>query len=430
MADVLYWIWLSLICRTRYNIAEKLLVYFDMNPELIFKADEKEVLQISENLLKNSFSHDLKEAKSIKSYCMSDNIGLLHPDHKFYPERLRKIKDKPLVLYYRGILPDFDNRLCITTVGTRRMTDYGKNSAYTISYDLAKCGAVVISGMALGVDGMCHRAAIDAGGQTVAVLGCGINRVYPLEHDSLMNDIIRCGAVITEFKPSTPPAGYNFPLRNRIMSGLSQGTFVIEADKKSGAMITARTAIYQGRDIFALPGKVGEMNSSGTNCLIQQGAKMVTTALDILDVYAGLYPKTIKVEKSSYRSPEQSLYVSGIYDGNNPKVNARFKKNPVKKSDWSETENGITVSDKKNKYAVYPPDESTATTEAPSINPVALSDQEQQIYALLNDGLPATADSLARKGYPVSHVLTILTMLEIKGVIKVLPGGQYKKLQQ
>ena len=189
------------------------------------------------------------------------------------------------------------------------MTEYGKRSAYTITYDLAKCGAVIISGMALGIDGICHRAAIDAGGQTVAVLGCGIDRIYPAEHESLYNEITENGAVITEFKPGTPPAGYNFPLRNRILSGLSQGTFVIEADKRSGAMITARSAIFQCLYIFALPGKVGEMNSSGTNSLIQKGAKMVTTALDILDEYAGLYTASIRIEKTAYRSPEKHLTV-------------------------------------------------------------------------------------------------------------------------
>ncbi len=419
MVDVLYWIWLSLICGTRYNISEKLLVYFDMNPENIFKAEEKEVLQISENQLKNSFTHNLNEAKSIKEYCLLNNIGFLTPDNEYYPERLRKIKDKPVLLYYRGILPDFNNRLCITTVGTRRMTDYGKQSAYTITYDLAKCGAVIISGMALGVDGMCHRAAIDAGGQTVAVLGCGINRVYPPEHDSLMNEIIARGAVITEFKPSTPPAGFNFPLRNRIMSGLSQGTFIIEADKKSGAMITARTAIFQGRDIFALPGKVGEMNSSGTNSLIQQGAKMVTTALDILDVYAGLYPLTIKVEKSVYRSSGQNMNLSSLLD-NKQSVTARIKKNRRKVSDTDEIFNDESLRDSA--------EESKIKNTSATLKPVILSENEQQIYNLLNDGIPETADTLARKGFSVSHVLTILTMLEIKGIIKVLPGGQYKKI--
>ncbi len=427
MSDVIYWIWLSLICHTRYNIAEKLLLYFDMSPERIFHADENEVLQITDNVIKNSFSHDLKEAISIRDYCKSNKIGLLTPDNQCYPERLRKIKDKPVVLYYRGTLPDFDNRLCITAVGTRRMTDYGKNAAYTVTYDLAKCGAVVISGMALGVDGMCHRAAIDAGGQTVAVLGCGINRVYPPEHESLMNDIIACGAVITEFKPSTPPAGYNFPLRNRIMSGLSQGTFVIEADKKSGAMITARTAIYQGRDIFALPGKVGEMNSSGTNSLIQQGAKMVTTALDILDVYAGLYPKTIRMEKSTYRSSDQRMHTPVFMNDGSVKSAIRFEKTRTGKKVPAEIINNLSGTAAENVLPVHPTDASQGQERTPFINPVPLNDQEQQIFNLMQDGSPATADSLARKGFTVSHVLTVLTMLEIKGVIKGMPGGQFIK---
>ncbi|MDD4773160.1 MAG: DNA-processing protein DprA [Eubacteriales bacterium] len=411
MVDTLYWIWLSLVCGTRYNIAEKLLVCFEMNPEFIYKADEREIMQITENRLKNTFSHELDEAKTIQEYCYQSKIGLLTPDSEYYPERLRKIKDKPVLLYYRGKLPDFNNRLCITTVGTRRMTDYGKQSAYTIIYDLTKCGTVIISGMALGVDGMCHRAAIDAGGQTVAVLGCGINRVYPREHDSLMDEIIEYGAVITEFKPSTPPSGFNFPLRNRIMSGLSQGTFVIEADKKSGAMITARSAIYQGRDIFALPGKIGEMNSGGTNSLIQQGAIMVTTAHDILNIYAGLYPSSIKVEKSSYRFPEQSM--------NDPAVSVKVGKKQKKQLIITQA---AQIHNSKDSRTV----DTTKISIGQSVNPPALSEDEQQIYDLMSDGQPATADALARKGFSVSSVLTILTMLEIKGIIKVLPGGLYK----
>ncbi len=417
MTDVLYWIWLSLICGIRYNISEKLLVHYDMDPVNIYKADEKEILQISGNNIKDSFTHDLAEAKSIQEYCNSNNIRLLTPDNEYYPERLRKIKDKPVLLYCRGILPDLNNRLCIAAVGTRRMTDYGKRSAYTICYDLANCGAVIISGMALGIDGMCHHAAIDAGGQTIAVLGCGIDRIYPPEHESLMKDIIKHGAVITEFKPTTPPAGFNFPLRNRIMSGLAQGTFVIEADKKSGAMITARTALYQGRDIFALPGKIGEMNSSGTNGLIQQGAKMVTTALDILDVYAGLYPSTIKVEKSSYRSPEYKMKLSSLYMNQDPIINK--KKNHRKLSETNDNDIQLLQETKKTEYS----DDIKTNT----LNPVILDENEQQIYDLFVDGIPATADFLARKGFAVSHILSILTLLEMKGVIKILPGGLYIK---
>jgi DNA processing protein len=427
MADELYWIWFSLICGTQYNLSEKLLVHYDMNPECVFSANDREISELCDRHLKNSFTHELDETQSIKEYCIKNKIGLLTPDNEYYPERLRKIKDKPSLLYYRGKLPDFNNRLCITAVGTRRMTEYGKRSAYTITYDLAKCGAVIISGMALGVDGVCHRAALDAGGQTVAVLGCGIDRVYPLEHEALMNEIIAGGAVITEFKPTTPPAGFNFPIRNRIMSGLSQGTFVIEADKRSGAMITARTAIYQGRDIFALPGKVGEMNSGGTNSLIQHGAKMVTTALDILEDYAGLYPTAIKVEKSAYRSPEKSLMRPA--DGVNLKKKsakaASKDSTERKRSDSSDTHREPVIQNTDGNNTVI-----IAATQKNAGRPdkIILNKNEQQIYDMLPDGVPVTADAIARKGFPVSQVLTIMTMLEIKGIIKVLPGGQYKKL--
>ena len=178
-----------------------------------------------------------------------------------------------------------------------------------MAYDLAKAGAVVVSGMAKGVDGMAHRGALDGGGYTVAVLGCGIDRVYPAEHADLMRQIQKNGLVITEYKPFTEPKGSNFPLRNRIISGLSQGTVVIEAPRGSGALITAQTALGQGRDVFALPGKVGEMSSIGTNELIRDGARIVTCAADILLEYQPLYGGKINlnnipsVRSVKFRSP-------------------------------------------------------------------------------------------------------------------------------
>ena len=157
--------------------------------------------------------------------------------------------------------------------------------------------------MALGVDGVAHRAALDVDGYTIAVLGCGIDRVYPREHKNLYGEIIRRGTVLTEFCPGAAPIAHNFPIRNRIISGMSTATVVIEADERSGALITAKDAKRQGRAVYALPGNVGALGSSGTNKLLLEGAKMVTSALDILDEYKDEYAKHVRQKRRAVLSP-------------------------------------------------------------------------------------------------------------------------------
>ena len=286
MSDILSWIWLSTKLPPASPYADLLMESFDHDADAIYKASYEDYEKISD--LKSEYAEllsdkSLEEASRILDWCTENNVGLLPYNSKFYPQRLRDIERAPLLLYYKGRLINFDDNVCIALVGTRRMTDYGKREGYRIARDLILGGAVVVSGMARGVDTICHRGALDAGGYTIAVLGCGIDRVYPAENEYIMNEIARSGLVITEYKPFTPPYGSNFPTRNRIISGLSLGTLVVEADAKSGAMITARCAEKQGRDIFSIPGNVGEMNSVGPNRLLKKGAKIVTGALDLLD---------------------------------------------------------------------------------------------------------------------------------------------------
>ena len=191
----------------------------------------------------------------------------------------------------------------------------------------------------LGVDGMAHRGALDAGGYTVAVLGNGIDRAYPSEHIGLMNEITGNGIVLTEFRPFTAPAGHNFPLRNRIISGLSQGTVVIEAPVSSGALITAKYAEEQGRDVFALPGKVGEYNSSGTNRLIRDGAKIITRAADILLEYQPLYGNKINlnnipsIKAQAVRSPVSLKAASPIPGFSGKAIKEKAARDAAKRSE-------------------------------------------------------------------------------------------------
>ena len=199
-----------------------------------------------------------------------------------YPALLKEIDDAPPVLYVRGELSSLDE-WAVSVVGTRRPTPYGRQVAEEISYQLASNRICIVSGLARGVDAIAHRAAIQAGGRTVAVLACGLDIVYPPEHAKLAREIMEHGALISEYPLGTQPRGDYFPRRNRIMSGVSLGALVVEGDLKSGAIITARWAADQNREVFAVPGSIFSPQSRGTNDLIQQGAKLVQTIDDVLE---------------------------------------------------------------------------------------------------------------------------------------------------
>lgn len=298
----LLWLWLQQACGAGSPLPELLLDAFDNSIVKLYEATQDDYYEIpflKPQQIERLCDKKLDKAREINAYCQNEGVGILTPESALYPKRLLRIQCKPIVLYYKGILVDLDTEVCIAEVGTRTMSEYGSYISYTIAYDMAKAGAVVVSGMAKGVDGMAHRGALDAGGYTVAVLGCGIDRAYPSEHQSLMNEIIKHGVVMTEYWPFTPPYGKNFPQRNRIISGLSLGSLVTEAPARSGALITADTALKQGREVFALPGKLGEMGSAGTNELIRSGARIVTNASDILLEYQPFYADKINLNKIS-----------------------------------------------------------------------------------------------------------------------------------
>jgi len=201
-----------------------------------------------------------------------------------YPLWLGKIHDPPYLLYYRGELSSL-NELSIAIVGSRRASSYGKIQSFRLSRELAAKGITIVSGMARGIDTEAHKGALEAGGQTIAVLGSGLDVIYPPENKQLYNEISQQGAVITEFPPHTHPEPGNFPMRNRVIAGLSRGVLVVEAQQRSGALITVDFALEQGRDVFAVPGPINSKNSEGTNNLIKQGACLVTEINDILSEY-------------------------------------------------------------------------------------------------------------------------------------------------
>jgi len=214
---------------------------------------------------------------------------LITPLDDEYPEGLRQIHDPPLALYIRGRLRPTD-REAVAVVGTRRATHYGMDSARKLSHQLGKAGICVLSGLALGIDTAAHEGALRSGGRTVAVIGSGFDHLYPTENEGLAQRIAEQGAVMTEFPFARKPDKTTFPMRNRIVSGMSKGVLVIEAGRRSGAEITANQALAQGRSVFAVPGRIDSYASAGTNALIQQGAYLVTGARDILEHFEMLFP--------------------------------------------------------------------------------------------------------------------------------------------
>jgi len=208
-------------------------------------------------------------------------VNVLICEDPNYPSRLKEIYDYPPVLYVRGSLP-VEDEPCLAIVGTRRPTVYGRQVTEEIVADLARSSITIISGLARGIDSVAHRAALDAGGKTVAVFGSGLDIVYPGENAKLAQAIIEHGALVSEYPLGAKPKAENFPLRNRIMSGLSLGVLVVEAGERSGALITAHQAVEQNREVFAIPGSILSPASQGTNRLIQEGAKLVRNYVDVL----------------------------------------------------------------------------------------------------------------------------------------------------
>lgn len=238
------------------------------------------------------------QANEVLATCKMNGWQVVPYDDPHYPERLRSIFNPPAVLYVNGELPDIDNSIVIGIVGTRRASDYAVKAADVMSRGIAERGAIVASGGALGVDTAAHNGAMLAGGKTIAVLGCGLGTKYLMENKPLRDAVVKNGALITEFQPFTPASKYTFPIRNRIISGISLGVLVVEASVKSGSLITANYALEQGKDVFALPCSILDPAFAGTNKLIDDGAIVATKPLDLLYPYAEEYGVKIDEVKS------------------------------------------------------------------------------------------------------------------------------------
>jgi len=230
---------------------------------------------------KISGSPDDREIESVTKTFFKNGIGLLCCNDPLFPERLKQFKDCPAVLFFKGNPAELNSRKTAALVGSRNCTSYGRSAASAIARDLCRSGIGVISGLARGIDGASHRSALANGGYTCGVLGCGLDIVYPRENGSLYSEMFAKGCVLTEFLPGTRPAPYNFPRRNRLISGLSDVVIVVEAGEKSGSLITAALAMDQNKSVFAVPGSIFSDRSSGTNQLIRDGVQIYTDLDDL-----------------------------------------------------------------------------------------------------------------------------------------------------
>lgn len=285
--DKKYWIWFSRIQGIKCIQKEILLKQFK-SPEKLWNMNKTD-LETTEEINKNLINEILnekhrKDLEKYEKYMNKNNINIITILDKDYPEKLKNIYDKPMVLFAKGNI-GLLKQDGIAIVGCRDCTTYGKNTAKKLAYDLAKQNKCIISGLAKGIDRYSHIGALEAKGNTIAVIGNGLDNIYPYENKELSELILKNkGLIITEYIIGTPPDRINFPARNRIISGLADGIVVVEAKEKSGSLITADFGIEHGKDIFAVPGNINNANSIGTNNLIKQGANVATNYEDIINV--------------------------------------------------------------------------------------------------------------------------------------------------
>ncbi len=260
-------------------------------PQAIFRASvsELESAGLGEGVARSlssgcSFDDAARQQEKAKAL----GAGIIAYNHPLYPPQLRELGDPPTILYYLGN-PELLTRVCLAVVGTRRPSPYGIAATERLSHDLAELGLVIVSGMARGIDTAAHRATLQSGGATIAVFGCGVDLVYPAENRRLRDEIAERGLLVSEFPIGAPAYPQNFPIRNRIVSGLSAGVLVVEGAQYSGSAITARLAIEQGREVFAVPGNITSRASWGPNLLIKQGAHLIQEATDVVDALSTEY---------------------------------------------------------------------------------------------------------------------------------------------
>ncbi len=411
---LIHWIWLA--TRSGLNERQKVAV-LDVfsDPEEVFYGDKAAYANVegmTSEGAKSLEDKDLAQAREILDNCIEKDIQICTFHDADYPTRLKNIADPPLVLYHRGHLGQLEGGPVIGVVGTRKASAYGMTTASRMGYQIAQCGSVLVSGLAEGIDGNAMRGALTAGGKIVGVLGCGIDVVYPAVHRSLYLDTERNGCLVSEFPPGTPPYKWNFPKRNRIISGLSNGVLVVEAPTGSGSLITARLALDQGRDVFVVPGNIDVPTFQGSNALLREGAIAVTSGWDVVSEYQALYPGKIRMEQSNLRQRISEEF--SVSSENPEKTVARVAQKPVTPGEKS-------PADKKKQKKTIDNGQNRPYSDQQDIWET-LSQEEKALLEPLRKGEMLVDDWIAASGLPTGKVLGMLTMLQIRGVVERLPG--------
>ena len=384
-----FWLWLTTLPGLTNQTRLALLRHFG-SPEDIFYAEPGEIL-LTEGITREQADrlqdHRLDNAERILADCTRLGQQILTIQDAAYPGRLNNIYDPPCLLYWKGRLPAFDEEAAVAVVGTRNCTPYGISCAEKLGYGLTRGGAVVVTGLAKGIDAAATRGALRAGGVTVAVVGNGLDVHYPYESRYLYEDVAAAGVLISEYPPGTEAAGRHFPVRNRILSGLSLAALVVEAPEKSGALITAEAALEQGRDVFAVPGPIDAPASVGCNRLIRDGAGLVSEAWDILREYTARFPEKLRRSES----------------GGQPEV-VGYQ----------------TV--EKQEAKVVPPSIRLSKEGA------GLTDDQITLLRALDAEVPIQVDDLIEQtGIPTRRVLSALTLLELETYVEQHAGKRYTR---
>lgn len=402
-----YWVWLQMALGVRARIDEIMAVF--KSPQALYDSGTVQWRLsgvFTSAQIQRLEKTRIEKANEIVRLCDINSWSVVTPDSSLYPPLLLEICDYPAVLYVWGDLKCLKNRISVAVVGTRSASRHSLDVAGRLCASLARACAVVISGGALGVDSAAHTGAIFGGGKTVAVLGCGLAAKYLMDNSALRKNISQNGAVISEYPPDTPPIGQNFPIRNRIISGLSYGTVVIEAGERSGSLITARLAAEQGRDVFAVPGDVISSSFTGANRLITDGARPIFSAADVLCDYAVTYPEFLDINKIERTLDGEPIPLGRVISSAKPQIAHNSGHNKKEKSG-------------KLKEVLKPPSPQKRKLEN------GADDNVRKVYACFEDK-PLQTDEIIRKCcLETSIVIEALTRLEICGLIQLESGNRY-----
>lgn len=401
MANLKYWLWLANIHGLTERSKQQLLEHF-ASPEDIWYADATELSRVqgvSREQLALLDNKSTDGAERILDACRKLDVRVMTMQDADYPARLRNVYAPPMLLYIRGRLGEIDEEMAVSVVGTRACSPYGILCADKISYGLAKQGAIVVSGAARGIDAAAHNAALRAGKPTVAVLGGGVDVIYPRENEALYADIAAMGALVSEYPPGAETKRWHFPARNRIISALSLCTLVVEADERSGALITAHTALEQGREVFAVPGPIDAPKSRGCNRLIAEGAGLCTDSWDILREYQPRFPHKLRREKVEVPP------MAGFQE--------REEKTAQKKTQRAA---------KAEKSAPKRPVLKLCAKSSLSDDQIAV------LRALMKTETALGDDLIEATGIPTRRVLSALTVLELDGVVAQDEGKRFRLL--